>query len=95
MLAGADFNIAVASRGLTAFNLGGEVGAIAAALPIGKLGSKPVLLASAGGAILTAMWLRIIPFNIADPSTLFVGQANAGSSMRCNQACSLWRRMSM
>ena len=86
MLAGTGFNLAVASRGLTAFNLGGVAGAIAAALLIGKLGAKPVLLACAGGAVLTAMWFRIVPLDIADPSMLVVGLAIAGSFINAVQS---------
>ena len=86
MLAGTGFNLADASRGLTAFNLGGVVGAITAALLIGKLGSKPVLLACAGGAVLTALWLRMVPLDIADPSTLIVGLAIAGAFINAVQS---------
>lgn len=86
MLAGAGFGLAVASKGLTAFNLGGVVGAISAAVLIGRLGSKRVLLVCAGGAVAVALWLPSIPLNVADPSTLIVGLAIAGAFINAVQS---------
>jgi len=51
MLAGAGFDVGTASYGLTAFNLGGVVGAIAGAVVIMRLGSRITMLVMAAGAV--------------------------------------------
>jgi AAHS family 4-hydroxybenzoate transporter-like MFS transporter len=51
MLAGAGFDVGTASYGLTAFNLGGVVGAIAGAVLIMRVGSRPTMLAMSAGAV--------------------------------------------
>ncbi|MBI2186242.1 MAG: MFS transporter [Acidobacteria bacterium] len=51
LLTGAGFDVAVANYGLTAFNLGGVVGALAGALVFGRLGSRIPMLAMTAGAI--------------------------------------------
>ena len=51
MLAGAGFSVGAASYGLTAFNLGGVVGAILGAFAIMRLGSRLTMLVMAAGAI--------------------------------------------
>jgi len=51
MLAGAGFSVGAASYGLTAFNLGGVVGAILGAFAIMRLGSRVTMLVMAAGAI--------------------------------------------
>ncbi|HEV8345307.1 MAG TPA: MFS transporter [Vicinamibacterales bacterium] len=51
LLRDAGFDLGVASNGLTAFNLGGVVGAIAGAILIGRIGSRITMLAMAAGAI--------------------------------------------
>lgn len=51
MLASAGLSAAVASTGLTLFNLGGVFGAIAGGSLITRFGSKPTMLAMAAGAV--------------------------------------------
>jgi AAHS family 4-hydroxybenzoate transporter-like MFS transporter len=51
LLTGAGFDVAVANYGLTAFNLGGVVGALAGAIVFGRLGSRVTMLAMTAGAI--------------------------------------------
>jgi MFS transporter, AAHS family, 4-hydroxybenzoate transporter len=52
MLASEGANIAIATGGLTAYNLGGVVGAVACALAVTRFGSRwPVVLCCAGGAL--------------------------------------------
>src|SRR5215510_2505277 len=51
MLTGAGFDVGAASYGLTAWNLGGVVGAIAGAVIIIRLGSRITMLAMAAGAV--------------------------------------------
>jgi AAHS family 4-hydroxybenzoate transporter-like MFS transporter len=51
MLSGAGFDVAVASNGLAAFNLGGVVGAILGAVFIARLGSRLTMLAMTVGAV--------------------------------------------
>ena len=70
MLTGAGFDVGTASWGLTAFNLGGVVGAILGAALIGRVGSRITMLtmtagAVAGGAVLANM-------NIGTPATVAV-----------------------
>ena len=51
LLTGAGFDIAVANYGLTAFNLGGVVGALGGAVLFGRFGSRITMLAMTAGAI--------------------------------------------
>ena len=60
MLAGAGFDVGTASYGLTAFNLGGVVGAILGALVIMRLGSRLTMLVMAAGAIAGAVALSFM-----------------------------------
>ena len=60
LLTGAGFGVAVASNGLTAFNLGGVIGAILGAIVIGRLGSRLTMLAMAVGAIAGAALLASV-----------------------------------
>jgi AAHS family 4-hydroxybenzoate transporter-like MFS transporter len=63
MLTGAGLDVATASRGLAAFNLGGVVGAIGAALLIVRIGSKPAMLGISAVAIAGALVLAAMPIN--------------------------------
>ena len=51
LLTSAGFSVADASNGLTAYNLGGVVGAILGALIIGRLGSRFTMLVMSAGAV--------------------------------------------
>jgi MFS transporter, AAHS family, 4-hydroxybenzoate transporter len=61
MLVGAGFDVSTASYGLTAFNLGGVVGAVLGAMVIMRLGSRITMLGMAAGAIAGAVALAFIP----------------------------------
>ena len=60
ILTGAGLGPAVASSGITAFNLGGVVGAIAGGLFIARFGSRPTMLAMTAGAIAGAVVLSLM-----------------------------------
>ena len=61
MLTAAGFDAGTASYGLTAFNLGGVVGAVLGATAIVRLGSRVTMLAMAGGAVIGAALLAAMP----------------------------------
>ena len=61
MLVGAGFDVGTASYGLTAFNLGGVVGAILGAMVIMRVGSRLTMLVMAAGAIAGAVALAFMP----------------------------------
>ena len=61
MLVGAGFDVGTASYGLTAFNLGGVVGAIVGAIVIMRVGSRITMLVMAAGAIAGAAGLAFMP----------------------------------
>jgi AAHS family 4-hydroxybenzoate transporter-like MFS transporter len=54
MLSGAGFSSSVASTGITAFNLGGVVGALLGGVAIGRWGSRVSMLAMTGLAVVSA-----------------------------------------
>jgi AAHS family 4-hydroxybenzoate transporter-like MFS transporter len=61
LLTSAGFSVAIANYGLTAFNLGGVVGAIGGALVMGRLGSRLTILTMTAGAILGCLLLANVP----------------------------------
>jgi AAHS family 4-hydroxybenzoate transporter-like MFS transporter len=76
MLTGAGMSPTVASTGITAYNLGGVLGAVGGALAFARIGSKPTMLAMAGGAIAGALGLRsmtIGPTSAAEPIIAMLG----------------------
>jgi AAHS family 4-hydroxybenzoate transporter-like MFS transporter len=70
LLTDAGFDVAVANYGLTAFNLGGVVGAIAGASVVARLGSRSTMLAMTAGAIAGCLLLASVP--VADQATFAV-----------------------
>jgi len=60
LLTTAGFSVGFASNGLTAFNLGGVVGAILGAIIISRLGSRVTMLAMTAGAIAGAALLASV-----------------------------------
>jgi len=68
LLTSAGFDVAIANYGLTAFNLGGVVGAIGGAIVMARLGSRLTMLTMTAGAILGCLLLASVP--IAVQSTL-------------------------
>jgi AAHS family 4-hydroxybenzoate transporter-like MFS transporter len=67
LLTGAGFSSSVASTGITAFNLGGVVGAIAGGFIIGLVGSRVAMLAMAAGAIIGAFVLSTMTIAASAP----------------------------
>jgi MFS transporter, AAHS family, 4-hydroxybenzoate transporter len=70
LLTTAGFGVGVSSYGLTAFNIGGVVGAVGGAIVIGRLGSRVTMLVMAAGAIAGAVLLASV--SIASQSALAV-----------------------
>src|SRR5882762_613468 len=60
LLTSAGFGVGVASYGLTAFNIGGVVGAILGAMIIGRVGSRVIMLTMTAGAIAGAVLLATV-----------------------------------
>jgi len=70
MLAAEGLNVAIAGAGLTAYNLGGVIGALACAVAITRYGSRgPLLLCSVGGVISALLLLGV---NAASATGLFI-----------------------
>ncbi len=67
LLTSAGFPAAVASLGITAFNLGGVVGALAGSVAIGGMGSRLPMLAMAVGAVAGAVTLGTMPIDASRP----------------------------
>lgn len=61
LLTSAGFDVAIANYGLTAFNLGGVVGAIGGAIVMARLGSRVTMLTMTAGAILGCLLLASVP----------------------------------
>jgi len=70
MLTAEGLNVAVAASGLTAYNLGGVIGALACAVAIARFGSRwPLLICCAGGA---ASALLLQGVNVAHNTDLLI-----------------------
>ena len=67
VLAAAGFGPSVASTGITAFNLGGVVGALAGGAVISRIGSRAAMLTMAGAAIAGAIMLSRMTISIDAP----------------------------
>ena len=67
LLTGAGFDAATASSGITAFNLGGVVGALAGGAAISKFGSRIAMLSMSAVAIAGAAALAAIPIASNQP----------------------------
>lgn len=63
LLTGAGFDAATANRGITAFNLGGVVGALAGGVVITRLGSRVAMLTMSAVAIAGAVGLSLMPIS--------------------------------
>jgi AAHS family 4-hydroxybenzoate transporter-like MFS transporter len=61
LLNSAGMSPAVGSAGITVFNLGGVAGAVGGALAFRRLGSRVTMLTMAGGAVIGALALRLVP----------------------------------
>ena len=67
VLAGAGFGPSIASTGITAFNLGGVVGALASGAVMSRIGSRAAMLTMAGAAIAGAITLSRMTISIDVP----------------------------
>jgi AAHS family 4-hydroxybenzoate transporter-like MFS transporter len=67
LLTSAGFDPGTASTGITAFNLGGVVGALAGSVVIGGLGSRVPMLAMTAGAIAGAVTLSLMRIDASQP----------------------------
>jgi AAHS family 4-hydroxybenzoate transporter-like MFS transporter len=67
LLTSAGFDQGTASSGITAFNLGGVVGALAGSVSIGGLGSRVPMLAMTAGAVAGAVVLGAMPIHVSQP----------------------------
>ena len=67
LLTSAGFDAGTASGGITAFNLGGVVGALAGSVAIGRLGSRVPMLAMTAGAVAGAVTLSAMRIDVAQP----------------------------
>lgn len=72
MLAGAGFDVGTASYGLTAFNIGGVVGAILGAVVIIRLGSRLTMLTMAAGAVAGALVLAVMSIEPQSAASVLV-----------------------
>ena len=85
MLAGSGFAVATASYGLTAFNIGGVVGAILGAYAIVRLGSRVTMLVMAAGAIAGAAVLASMPIGPQSASAVLAMLAWTGGLINAVQ----------
>jgi AAHS family 4-hydroxybenzoate transporter-like MFS transporter len=85
LLTGAGFDVAVASNGLAAFNLGGVVGAILGAVIIGRLGSRITMLTMTVGAIAGAAAMGSVSIPTQSAFTVLAMLAWTGGLMNAVQ----------
>lgn len=71
LLVGAGFTPAFASQGITAFNLGGVIGALSGSVVIARLGSRVSMLVMTAAAIVGAAVLAVTPLS-PDRATLIL-----------------------
>jgi MFS transporter, AAHS family, 4-hydroxybenzoate transporter len=85
MLAGNKFDVGTASYGLTAFNVGGVVGAIIGAMVIMRVGSRISMLTMAAGAIAGAVVLTLMPIGPQNTFSVFAMLAWTGGLINAVQ----------
>jgi AAHS family 4-hydroxybenzoate transporter-like MFS transporter len=81
LLTGAGFATSVASTGITAFNFGGVLGALAGGVAIGWLGSRISMLAMSAVAIISAGLLSVMEISPAHVWAVLVLVTLAGASI--------------
>lgn len=86
LLAGAGFGLAASSNGLTMFNVGGVVGAIAGAWAILRFGSRVSMLVMAAGSVVSCAVLAALPLDpMRDATGLIVAMTIAGAFINAVQ----------
>jgi MFS transporter, AAHS family, 4-hydroxybenzoate transporter len=85
MLVGSGFDVGTASYGLTAFNVGGVVGAIIGASIIMRVGSRLSMLTMAAGAVAGAVVLTIMPIGPQNAFAVFAMLAWTGGLINAVQ----------
>ncbi len=85
MLVGSGFDVGTASYGLTAFNVGGVVGAIIGASIIMRVGSRLSMLTMAAGAVAGAVVLTLIPIGPQNAFAVFAMLAWTGGLINAVQ----------
>jgi MFS transporter, AAHS family, 4-hydroxybenzoate transporter len=85
MLSNSGFDVGTASYGLTAFNVGGVIGAIAGARVIMRLGSRTSMLTMAAGAVGGAVILTVIPIGPQNTFQVFAMLAWTGGLINAVQ----------
>ena len=85
MLVGSGFDVGTASYGLTAFNVGGVVGAILGASIIMRVGSRLSMLTMAAGAVAGAVVLTIMPIGPQNAFAVFAMLAWTGGLINAVQ----------
>jgi AAHS family 4-hydroxybenzoate transporter-like MFS transporter len=85
LLIGAGFGGAVAGYGLTAFNLGGVIGAVLGAVIISRRGSRVTMLTMAGGAIGGAVLLGAAPIGAQSAAAVLAMLAWTGGLINAVQ----------
>jgi MFS transporter, AAHS family, 4-hydroxybenzoate transporter len=85
MLTSNRFDVGTASYGLTAFNVGGVIGAIVGAMVIMRLGSRLSMLTMAGGAIAGAVVLAFMPIGPSATVAVFAMLAWTGGLINAVQ----------
>jgi AAHS family 4-hydroxybenzoate transporter-like MFS transporter len=85
VLSAVGLSLTTALRALLLFNLGGVVGALLGAWWMGRVGSRPVLLASAAGAALSTFAIGWVDVSPEDNVALMTCLMIAGACVNCVQ----------
>lgn len=86
MLTSAGLDVALASTGMAAFNLGGVAGALAGAFIIARIGSRPAMVGLAAGAVVVALMMSVMPIGgDAEPGPIVLMLGLAGGLINAVQ----------
>lgn len=85
MLSGANFDVVVSSHGLTAFNVGGVIGALIAAPLVSRFGSRPTMLVMCAGAVAGATVIVLTPLREQPLPVIFALLAWSGGLINATQ----------
>jgi len=79
LLTGAGFDAGTANTGITAFNLGGVIGALSGGWAIARLGSRTAMLTMAGAAIAGALALAVTSIEVSAMRSIIFQLAFTGA----------------